>query len=264
MILTCPACSTRYMVEPPDLGRSGRRVRCAKCGHSWMQGPAQDLPKAVVIAAEADADADVEPRRAARKARFEPARKGLVGWLVFLVVVGGGFAAAYHFRQPIVDYWPPAARLYTELGIKLHVVGEGIEIKNLNLARMKRDGANALVVSGEISNTTNQAKDVPMLRGALLDSQQRELQHWIFSAGHDRLLPGEVAGFQTEVADPKPDATNILITFTAERESPGDGVAVPAPAAAPAAPGAAPAAPPAAAGPAGAPSLAPRGDKATP
>lgn len=226
MILTCPACSTRYMVEPPDLGRSGRRVRCAKCGHSWMQGPAPDLPKAVAVAAEPEAD--FEPRRAARTARAAPAKKGAVGWLVFLVVVGGGLAAAYHFRQQIVDYWPPAVRLYTELGIKLRVVGEGIEIKNLNLSRAKRDGGNVLVVAGEISNTTEQAKDVPMLRGALLDSQKNELQHWIFSAGHERLLPGEVAGFETEVSDPKPDATNISITFTTERETPPAAAAPPA------------------------------------
>lgn len=230
MILTCPACSTRYMVEPPDLGRSGRRVRCAKCGHSWMQGPPQDLPRAVA----AEAEGDLESRRAGRKPHAAPAKKGAVGWLVFLIVVGGGFAAAYHFRQQIVDHWPPARRLYTEFGIKLHVIGEGLEIKNLNLSRANRDSGAVLMVAGEISNTTDQAKDVPMLRGDLLDSQKNELQHWIFSAGHDRLLPGEVAGFATEVADPKAGATNISITFTTERHATTESETPPAATAAPA------------------------------
>jgi hypothetical protein len=135
-------------------------------------------------------------------------------------VLGGVPAATYHFRQQIVDYWPPAARLFTELGVKLRVVGEGLEIRNLNLTNTRRDGGVVLVVAGEIANTTQEAKDVPALRAALLDSQKRELQDWIFSAGHDRLLPGEVASFQTEVADPKAGAANISITFTAGHAPP--------------------------------------------
>ncbi|MEM9599843.1 MAG: DUF3426 domain-containing protein [Pseudomonadota bacterium] len=52
IVLTCPACATRYKSSADSLGPNGRTVRCAKCGEVWFQ-PAPDL----VPHSEATADA---------------------------------------------------------------------------------------------------------------------------------------------------------------------------------------------------------------
>nr|WP_294851316.1 zinc-ribbon domain-containing protein [uncultured Sphingomonas sp.] len=39
MILTCPACDTKYVVKDGAIPPGGRKVRCASCKHSWHQDP---------------------------------------------------------------------------------------------------------------------------------------------------------------------------------------------------------------------------------
>ncbi|MGB8273951.1 MAG: DUF3426 domain-containing protein [Alphaproteobacteria bacterium] len=177
-----------------------------------MQGPPQDLPRPVAEAVDRE-----EPRRAAMARPMpsaKPRRAGALGWVLFLLVVAGLAGGAYQYRQQIVAYWPPAARLYSELGIKLKVVGEGLEIRNLTLARSGSGATPVLLITGEIANVAEIPHDVPALRGALVTSDSRELQDWTFSADHARLMPGEIATFKTEVANPDPAAVNVAITFT--------------------------------------------------
>lgn len=46
MILTCPACDTKYVVKDGAIPAGGRQVRCAACKHSWHQDPEMAPPEA--------------------------------------------------------------------------------------------------------------------------------------------------------------------------------------------------------------------------
>lgn len=60
MIITCPACSTRYVVPDSAIGMDGRTVRCAKCRHSWYQ----DGPESATATPPSPATAPEQPRPA--------------------------------------------------------------------------------------------------------------------------------------------------------------------------------------------------------
>ena len=36
MIITCPECSTNYLITIESIGANGRKVKCAKCTHIWF------------------------------------------------------------------------------------------------------------------------------------------------------------------------------------------------------------------------------------
>jgi predicted Zn finger-like uncharacterized protein len=213
MILTCSACYTRYLVDPRTLGGGGRTVRCANCGHSWHQMPPADSPRRIdllptpdTIAPRANLPALVPPP-VSKTANYLP-------WTILLAVLVGFVVAAQVARERIVDAWPPAAKLYAMIGVRVEPLGAGLEIRGIVTERRMSGGEQELAVRGEISNASSEERTVPRLRAVLKDASERALSSWTFSASGNRLLPGETTTFSTVVRDPDRRAAGLSITFT--------------------------------------------------
>lgn len=78
MIISCPACGTRYVVPETAIGGEGRTVRCAKCKNSWFQESAPlDLTQPAEreqseTAAPVPAPAPATPKPAPKPPKAEP------------------------------------------------------------------------------------------------------------------------------------------------------------------------------------------------
>lgn len=294
MILTCPNCETKYSVDPNTLAPDGKTVRCAKCGHSWMEHPPGDMPHTVgpepepAAAApappppaptptpapepepehvepltgteppppgyqsweewearppdpedeteapppedeELDDDFEVpsiedvtvqagKPQRPAGASRFAVPKRSvgaIIGWTAFALVVGGLLGSGYFFRSSIMEIWPPATKLYQAAGL-VRPATYALALGNVSQAQEREGETLVLIVTGDISNITEDTQAVPRLRGAILDAQSREIFTWTFDPPSPELAAGETVAFATRVPNPPEGASGVAVTFTEE------------------------------------------------
>jgi predicted Zn finger-like uncharacterized protein len=219
MIVTCPACTTRYLVDPRALGDAGRVVRCANCSKTWHQTPPEDFPRTLDISpAEVAPDLTPDFTTGGRvQLPALPPRRGrpwatIAGGVVLAILLSGA-VAAIAAREQVIALWPPATRLYTMVGLPMAPPGVGLELRKTVPAYTSENGVRTLVVDGEIVNISQIARDVPALKVILRDRDGGDLQSLSFSVAEQRLLPGASVPFHTSIPRPNPAATSVLVTI---------------------------------------------------
>jgi predicted Zn finger-like uncharacterized protein len=228
MILSCPVCRTRYLVDEGSLhGPSGRTVRCTSCGHTWHQRVPPETPAngdAVNTVGRIEPALELPPRPAATlevqprprpvgdshrqgeyRSRWDALRWLVVAVLLTLAVLAGVVVA----RGAVVALWPPAARLYSLAGLPAEPPGTGLKIEKLVPSRTPE----GLTIEGDIANNGKTTQDLPRLRVALRDSAEKEVQFKIIDPPQPRLAPGAVAHFKTPFDHPEDAAKGVVVTF---------------------------------------------------
>lgn len=157
MILTCPECKSRYVVNPTVLLPNGRTVRCAKCKNTWFEKkPEEDveiIPNDDVKAnhdkeekptsennentsesssIEEDFDFPIStPRKRKRpipKGSNLPALQnqkygsGKMGWISLVVFLTTVISIFLIFQDSISSSWPASKKLYAAIGLDGEVV----------------------------------------------------------------------------------------------------------------------------------------------
>lgn len=235
MILSCPACKTRYAVPDSAVGPSGRQVRCASCRHSWLQPPPS--PKAPAEWQETPAPPPPpppppplrEPATArpaasvlgpapppepesydafAHEPPFRPRRNPAKLWTLAAIAAAllmlAATAAIYSFGLP-------------DLGVDIALPNRNATPLKLEYAAENQalaSGNALLTVTGRILNPTQSVQRVPQLRAEVRDPSGAVVHSWSISPPVSELQPGQSATFNSAEMDvPTGEGRKLRVAF---------------------------------------------------
>lgn len=206
MVVTCPNCSKRYMLDEALLPEEGRQVRCIACQHVWQQIPDQ--------VAHTKNHPFIEGPDVALQMNVSSERQpSWVGWITFLAIILSCVSALIFGRNLIVAHWGAAERYYELVGLQITLPGSLLSIANAS-SQIHRDGPIDMIkIMGNVVNTSDRVCPIPPLKIKLigdsshpkcLEKSKKDgciLDHWEHRLSEQSLLPGEKINFET---DPRP------------------------------------------------------------
>lgn len=208
MVVTCPHCSKRYMLDEALLPQEGRQVRCVACHHIWRQNPG--------VALHTNNSPFIGETDLALQMNVSSERQSSwLGWITFFVVFISCLSSLVFARNFIVSYWPEGEKYYELIGLQITLPGSGLSIANAS-SQIHQDGPIGMIqIMGNVVNTSDRARPIPPLKISLMGdtshpnclAKDKEggciLDHWEHRLSEQSLLPGEKIQFET---DPRPKA----------------------------------------------------------
>jgi len=222
MILTCPACSTRYLVPDTAIGPTGRQVRCASCRHSWFEEAPSSQTIEGGLKPPAQAPVPPPPAGAARTARAAPAfdafahsppfrarRNPAKLWTIAAVVAAALMLA---ILGGLALIGPP--NLSAKLGFSDAVASPlTIQVTRKPERRLMQSGNELLALSGRVVNPTDTRQKVPGIRAELRDAQNRIVYSWSIAPPVKELPARGVADFDSAEVDVPKGSRALNLSF---------------------------------------------------
>lgn len=231
MILTCPACSTRYLTDDTSFVPPGRTVRCAKCGHSWFHEvlpatppgsatqsslaplPGPPVPQMAVPRMAMTPGVAVPPRPMTRDTIALPPSSGRWGTVVVLLILVGCLllASAYQYRASVVAAVPALEGVFGTFGME--VAEAPLTFRKAEYAWVETEQGRKLKVWGEVVNVDGAAHDIPPIRVGIRDAEQVEVYARVVSLSPRRLVPGASNNFEVLIDAPPQGRFELTVEF---------------------------------------------------
>lgn len=204
MKISCPECSAHYDL-PVSLLVNAQRMRCAKCGHIWMQQPLQEKPVFGGYQPSGD-DADIDPIPMSVHPQDIPDDEedadtgpgilsgiqwGALGRMVAGFVLAWVLAYGVMYGLLAAGNLPGALRpLAVSMGLNAGASAAGLELDDVKAD----NGGKTTIVSGVLTNASAHARVIPMIEVAPAHGEPKHIK-----PEQDTLSPGASVSWKTDM-----------------------------------------------------------------
>jgi predicted Zn finger-like uncharacterized protein len=250
MILTCPDCTTRFLIKDEAIGDNGRTVRCSQCAATWFVTAEPDvlslqdiessdhpsthmkeLTKPESVAAPDQIDmpeagapvhetgSEIAPHTMIReRVERKKMRRRIFGvgliWGITLMILFSFVMIALLFRSQIVGTFPGAAPIYKVFGIQ--ATASGLEIYDVETRYGDIEGTPVLFVNGKIKNYDIRTRDLALVNLSFKNASGEVLASWVVQPEQSRLEAGKTLNFESQYPNPPVDAVKLSPAFVDE------------------------------------------------
>jgi predicted Zn finger-like uncharacterized protein len=213
MIVSCPNCSARFVVDAVALGAAGRQVRCGRCKETWFQGPAE--PESIRIQ-QTVPEFIIRPRTPgaqlpAIKPRIKPRNTRALGWIMLLVLLIAALVVAWYNRAAIVEQIPALGGIAGVFDQQPLSPTSGLDIPRDKIT-YNRD-ANGITVAGIVQNKLDRERPVPKLKLTIKDSAGKVLLAKGFDAKESKVPANGKIDFEIKIDNLPADASLLSVEF---------------------------------------------------
>ncbi len=213
MIVSCPNCSARFVVDAAALGATGRQVRCGRCKEAWFQGPAE--PESIRIQ-QTVPEFIIRPRTPgsqlpALKPLPKPRSSRALGWIMLLVLLIAALVVAWYNRTAIVEQIPALAGIFDTIDTKPLSATSGLDIPRDKIV-YNRD-VNRMTVSGIVQNRLDRERPMPKLKLTIKDDAGKILVAKSFDAKQATIPANGKVDYETVVENLPTEARMLTVEF---------------------------------------------------
>jgi predicted Zn finger-like uncharacterized protein len=199
--------------EAGEEAKPGDKPKAADDDSIVMPWPSHDD-----VARRPRPDFDITSESVTREAEALPPPRRTGGmWVLLIVVILAAIIVVglYQWRHRIMQAFPQTIPGYVAAGLVTPAGSEGLKLNNVDFEVQEQGTTTLLEVTGEVFNTSLETRQLPELRGELLDADGQVVTFWVFAADTPVLGPGETASFHNTYRNPPITGTetDLFITF---------------------------------------------------
>ena len=216
MIVSCPECNKRYQVESGLIPDPGRQVRCASCGHVWLQQ--SDVVERISQNPRVQGLKNVTAN--AKTTHQRKIWKPLLGWGSFGIAAIALIGFILLNQSTFTTYFPQSKKIYSMLGVSSPILGEGLAITDTKITETSEGH---FIVKGNVLNISDQVRELTPLHIKALGpdnacknpDEQRNcvMKLWQLTLDHQSLLPGEQVPFESSPYPLIKGAESVGVSF---------------------------------------------------